>query len=103
MFSEEECAQLAANDYDAEMFTRFWTLREAYLKALGIGLSGSSKSFGFELSVDSGMASMLHRDEPEEGARWCFRLFEPVPGYQLSVALESPPKTAVSLRNFSFD
>ena len=103
MFSDEECAQLAANGYEAEMFNRFWTLREAYLKALGIGLSGSSKSFRFELSVDSSTAGIFHREEPEEGARWCFRLFEPVPGFQLSVALESPPKTAVSLRSFSFD
>jgi len=55
MFAEHEVLSLRELGED-EMRMRFfdyWTLREAFVKAVGTGLSGSSKQFYFELLEDS--------------------------------------------------
>ena len=103
MFADEECRFLADHDFDPAMFYRLWTLREAYVKALGLGLVGSTKDFYFQFDRDLGSARLVHQAVAGESERWSFRLFEPVPGYQLSVALEAPLETSVSLSGFSFD
>ena len=103
MFADEECRLLVDHAFDPAMFYRLWTLREAYVKALGVGLVGSTKDFYFQLDRDLVAARLVHRVDAGEGDRWAFRLFEPVPGYQLSVALEAPQGTRVRLSRFSFD
>ena len=103
MFADEECRFLADHDFDPAMFYRFWTLREAYVKALGLGLIGSTKDFYFQLAGDLGSARLMHHLKAVESERWSFKLFEPVPGYQLSVAFEASADVGVSLSKFSFD
>ncbi len=51
MFAEAELQQLRGCDDAAYRlrFFQYWTLREAYVKALGTGLSASSRQFWFEL------------------------------------------------------
>ena len=103
MFADEEYRFLLDHAFDPAMFYRFWTLREAYVKALGIGLVGSTKDFYFELDGEMRSARLVHRVAAAESERWSFRLFEPVPGYQLSVALEAQQGVDVSVSRFSFD
>jgi len=103
MFADEESRFLLDHDFDAAMFYRLWTLREAYVKALGLGLVGSTKDFYFQLDGRLESARLVHRLATGENERWSFRLFEPVPGYQLSVAFEAPLDASVSLSKFSFD
>jgi 4'-phosphopantetheinyl transferase len=103
MFADEECRFLLDHDFDAAMFYRLWTLREAYVKALGLGLIGSTKDFYFQLDRKLESARLVHRKQSKEDERWSFKLFEPVPGYQLSVALDASLDARVRLSRFSFD
>lgn len=52
-FSENERIQLESIESDSErdlLFTRLWTLKEAYVKAIGIGISYPLRKVCFDLS-----------------------------------------------------
>ena len=53
MFAEQETKTLLAYDESEvqKSFFDFWTLREAYVKAIGTGLGGSSKEFYFTIDA----------------------------------------------------
>ena len=64
---------------------RFWTLKEAYLKATGLGLSVPLKHFAFTLAGPS--ITFTHRmaDDP---ARWHFHQLQPTPEHILALAVQ---------------
>lgn len=85
-FSTRERAALAAlaeGDLRARFF-ELWTLKEAYLKATGAGLTHPLHSVSFDLEADG----MLRFAPPAEvdADRWQFALFEPTPQHRLAVA-----------------
>ncbi|MCW6508174.1 4'-phosphopantetheinyl transferase family protein [Lichenifustis flavocetrariae] len=63
---------------------RFWTLKEAYLKAVGLGLSVPLKQFAFTL--DGPSIEFTHRiaDDP---ARWRFHQCQPTSDHMLALAV----------------
>ena len=69
-------------------FLRCWTRKEAYLKALGAGLSRALD--GFDVTLLSGAPPRLLRVEghPGEATRWEMRDLRPGPGYLGAVATE---------------
>ena len=60
---ESDCIARVSREYQAEVFIRFWVLKEAFVKALGVGLSGGLDTFCVQLV--SGNDSLLSCD-----AKW---------------------------------
>ncbi len=100
MFAEEELSQLAAGDI-ASQFYYYWTLREAYVKALGSGLAGSSKQFYFELDVNKLSAVMHHKNSfADDSKNWRFSLYEPTLQHVLAVGVESTDDVQVMMKQW---
>ncbi|HZQ70139.1 MAG TPA: 4'-phosphopantetheinyl transferase superfamily protein [Terriglobales bacterium] len=95
-FSENEREQLQKiprQDIPFAFF-RCWTRKEAFIKALGEGLSHPLHQFDVELRADEPARLLSTRPDPAEAARWT--LFDiPVPaGYTAALATEDSPRLA---------
>ncbi len=98
-FSPHELAELqrAPVAERAGRFFDYWTLKEAYLKARGVGLSlpldkfsihlGGSGPLGGVEPISISFAPPIDDDPPA----WQFALFHPTPQHALAVALRRPP------------
>lgn len=79
-----------------ERFLEFWTLKEAYLKALGVGLPGGLDSLdctGLSRSLGDWLEGEAHPG-------WRFRQLEPRPGAIAALAVEGPAEE-VELRRWT--
>ncbi|MGH7995235.1 MAG: 4'-phosphopantetheinyl transferase family protein [Opitutaceae bacterium] len=81
-------------------FFELWTLKEAYLKGTGRGLSQDPRTFG--LRRDPGGRFRLVRDESDPRAPriWSFLPFPFAPGYSAAVACAGPAR---SIRTYTFE
>jgi 4'-phosphopantetheinyl transferase len=85
-FSPFEVADLHACP-ESERQVRFieiWTLKEAYVKAVGMGLSHSLQTFSFRFDGESSIC--FESSTPSESS-WGFRLFAPSGRHRLAVAV----------------
>jgi 4'-phosphopantetheinyl transferase len=89
-FTRREVAALAAlpPEHRVHAFYRCWTRKEAFVKALGMGLSRALDSFDVSLDADSHAGLLRRGEDPEEAARWRLRALAPAPGYVGAVAVE---------------
>jgi len=73
------------------LFITCWTRKEAYLKAVGLGLSGSLTDFDTDLRPRAERVLVAHRGAGGEVNRW--RLFSPSiePGFSCSVVVGRGP------------
>jgi 4'-phosphopantetheinyl transferase len=97
-FSPSEVALLRrdARERQHETFLRFWTLKEALIKATGEGLHRALDSFS--LSLDP-VSITFDPDDGEEAAKWAFREVRPTPRHLLALALRRVgPPVPVSFR-----
>jgi len=103
-FSAAEIAQLRAlpAEEQSRHFLRLWTLKEAYLKAIGTGLAGGLD----RMSMIFGSDDEFRFESADDGdaARWQFSQFEIGREHVLALAVLPPAamsSTRVTLREFS--
>jgi 4'-phosphopantetheinyl transferase len=91
-----ESAAIRALPPDAQGFRFFtyWTLKEAYIKARGMGLSIPLDKFWFlldgETQAPSGARMVLAPDMDDEAAGWSFAQLQPTDRHLLAVARREP-------------
>jgi 4'-phosphopantetheinyl transferase len=107
VFAPAERAGLEAQPAERrhERFFALWTLKEAYIKARGLGLALPLERFAFDLdgAPDAAAAAPdLHvRFEPDmndDGARWHFARLHPTPRHALAVAARREPGETLTVR-----
>lgn len=98
-FAPEECAALAAvpPERAAETFLAFWTLKEAYIKAVGAGLSLPLDSFAFSLEP---LAIRFAPGTADDPAGWQFARLSPPPGFTMALAVRTSEAVRVRDREF---
>lgn len=69
-------------------FFRCWTRKEAYLKAVGVGLAAPLDSFTVTLGPDEPARMLSLEGDAAAGARWRLAHLEPAPGYLGAAAVE---------------
>jgi 4'-phosphopantetheinyl transferase len=71
-----------------EGFFRCWTRKEAYIKAIGEGLSHPLHLFDVSLEADADNALLATRPAPSEAGRWKLRSLPIASGYVAALAVE---------------
>ena len=110
-FSPPEVAELRSlpAERQPERFLEYWTLKEAYIKARGVGMSLPLDRFTIRLSdaaqppASEPIAIRFTPPLADDPASWQFEQFRPTARHVLAVAVRrSPGETCrISLREFS--
>lgn len=88
-FSPAEAAHVAELSGAArvEAFFAYWTLKEAYVKARGLGLSLDPTAFSFDLGPPDALRAVSDGDDR---GRWRFLRAAPKPDIRLALAAAAP-------------
>jgi 4'-phosphopantetheinyl transferase len=100
-FAPAEVSQLrnAPAERRQDLFFQFWTLKEAWIKARGVGLGLPLGDFGFQF--ESGLPQVFFQGalREEDPACWQFAQFRPSDFHLLAAAVEcGPAPLAIELR-----
>ncbi len=71
-------------------FFDIWTLKEAYVKGRGIGVSLPLRSFGFTLPAEDSGTIVFSPPADDRADNWSFFRFRPGPRHTLAVAIHHP-------------
>ena len=89
-FSRGEVAAFnaLANEEQVSAFFRCWTRKEAYIKAIGRGLSEPLDAF--DVTLSPGEAAAILRAERGDASRWAMFDIDAGGGYAAALAVEAP-------------
>src|SRR5262245_51829614 len=89
-FSPQEVAALAATPPRRRQyrFFEYWTFKEAYIKARGMGLSLPLDKFSFHYPNDRSVEIAIDPELADESGRWQFWQFRPRPEYLMAICAE---------------
>ena len=89
-FSADEVAQLHATpaEHQQSRFFEYWTLKESYIKARGMGLSLPLGQFGFDLSQPRGVRISIDERLNDDPSRWMFWLLRVGADHYVAVGAE---------------
>ncbi len=85
-FAPTELRDLQA--HPAERFYTYWTLKEAYVKARGVGLSVPLNQFAFHMDSSGPIRITFDSRVPDDPARWQFAVERPTERHVLALAIE---------------
>jgi 4'-phosphopantetheinyl transferase len=90
-FAAPEVAALAdiTGPRRQEAFFEYWTLKESYLKARGLGLSAPLDQFSFRFPGKTRIQLHFTPTFEDDARRWLFWQFRPVPEYLVAVCAEN--------------
>jgi 4'-phosphopantetheinyl transferase len=102
-FGEDEVKALRAlaPERQAARFLELWTLKEAYLKAVGRGISVPLRGFQFQLCEAD--PPRIHFDpalSSDDAASWQFALRRPGGLHTLALAIRCPGRSPIAIRLF---
>jgi len=96
VFAEPERKTLAAapNASKIDTFLTFWTLKEAYVKAIGKGLSQPLDAFSFDLE-----SLRIHFDDSlaDDPARWHFERYRLSADHLMALAIRHPEPASLAV------
>ena len=100
-FAPEEVSELAVLPAEAQSdaFFTIWTLKEAYIKARGEGVSLGLDTFAITLDADRRPALVRSALGDDELKRWRFWLIDIGPAYSAALAVEGIGERCLSLRD----
>ncbi len=94
--AEVEALELLPEDRQQEAFFEYWTLKEAYIKAVGVGISLGLGRFSFALDTGAGVRGVTGRLPPtisftgdldDDPTAWQFAQYEPTPSHAMAAAI----------------
>jgi 4'-phosphopantetheinyl transferase len=89
-FAPAEVAVLNARPRHEQQyrFFEYWTFKESYIKARGMGLSLPLDKFSFHYADDGAVGISIDRELADEPSRWQFWQLRPSPEYLVAVCAE---------------
>jgi 4'-phosphopantetheinyl transferase len=89
-FSADEVTQLRATlpELQQARFFEYWTLKESYIKARGLGLSLPLEQFGFDLSLPQRLRISFYPPLIDAPSRWAFWLLRAGTDHYVAVCAE---------------
>lgn len=76
-----------------DRFFDYWTLKEAYIKARGVGVSLGLGRFSFVIDDPAAVTVRFDASLDDDPGRWRFARFDPWPGHRVALALGHPEAT----------
>jgi len=103
-FHPEEAKALAEaeGDWQEAQFFRFWTLKEAYLKARGLGIVGGLEKARFQLDNNGLVTAEFDPALKDDPSDWQFHHFDLEDNYSLALALHQPRAQHASPHFYKF-
>lgn len=89
-FSAQETAALTALEraHQQLRFFEYWTFKESYIKARGMGLSIPLDKFTFSYPSPTSVALSIDAELGDDAGRWLFWQLRPDPDYLLAICVE---------------
>ena len=81
---------LASDDAYRRRFFELWTLKEAYAKATGLGMSLGFQNFSFCIGTSAIHLQPHGKTEDNSAEAWDFQLSRPADGFQMALAARRP-------------
>ena len=98
MLSEAELAEVRQRTHTARALAMCFAAKEAFVKAIGEGLSHPLDAFDVTLGADEPPRLLRLASAPGDLGRWSLYALEPSEGYAAALAVETPTPNVSTFR-----